>query len=29
MIVFLASARAGFVTGQAILVDGGSVRTLL
>jgi 3-oxoacyl-[acyl-carrier protein] reductase len=29
MIVFLASARAGFVTGQAILVDGGSVRALL
>ncbi|HVT39647.1 MAG TPA: SDR family oxidoreductase [Gemmatimonadaceae bacterium] len=29
MITFLASTRAAFVTGQAILVDGGAVRTLL
>ena len=28
-IVFLASDRAGFTTGQAILVDGGAVNTLL
>jgi 3-oxoacyl-[acyl-carrier protein] reductase len=29
VITFLASARAGFVTGQAICVDGGEVATLL
>lgn len=28
-ITFLASDRAGFITGQAILVDGGKVNTLL
>lgn len=28
-IVFVASDRAGFMTGQAILVDGGTVNTLL
>lgn len=28
-IAFLASARAAFITGQAILVDGGAVNTLL
>jgi 3-oxoacyl-[acyl-carrier protein] reductase len=28
-IAFLASAPAGFITGQALLVDGGAVRTLL
>jgi 3-oxoacyl-[acyl-carrier protein] reductase len=28
-ITFLASDRAGFITGQAILVDGGTVNTLL
>lgn len=29
VVAFLASDRAGFVTGQAILADGGAVRTLL
>ncbi len=29
MITFLASANAGFVTGQAICVDGGAARSLL
>ncbi len=29
VIAFLASAPAGFITGQAILVDGGAVRALL
>jgi 3-oxoacyl-[acyl-carrier protein] reductase len=29
MITFLASDRAGFITGQAVLVDGGGVRSLL
>ena len=29
VIAFLASSRAAFITGQAILVDGGSVRSLL
>ena len=28
-ITFLASDRAGFITGQAILVDGGTVNALL
>ena len=28
-IVFLASAHAGFITGQALCVDGGATRTLL
>jgi NAD(P)-dependent dehydrogenase (short-subunit alcohol dehydrogenase family) len=28
-IVFLASVHAGFMTGQAICVDGGASRTLL
>ncbi len=29
VIVFLCSARAGFMTGQAVLVDGGAVKSLL
>lgn len=29
MVVFLASSQAGFVTGQAICVDGGAARSLL
>ena len=29
VIAFLASERAGFMTGQAVLVDGGNVNTLL
>ena len=29
VITFLASDRAGFITGQAILVDGGGIRSLL
>ena len=28
-IAFIASDRAGFITGQAILVDGGTINTLL
>jgi 3-oxoacyl-[acyl-carrier protein] reductase len=29
VITFLCSARAGFMTGQAVLVDGGAVKSLL
>jgi 3-oxoacyl-[acyl-carrier protein] reductase len=29
VITFLCSMRAGFMTGQAVLVDGGAVKSLL